>query len=404
MAAPRVDLAEQARLRQIVWFDVATSFAAVTLISLTYVVIEPSRWLLVLSVTVALSGMAMAATLRPLNQGDLGRTVLGLALANWFVALAASSIAVFAWPLMVLAALLPTLIAAPYIAGPHIRGYVATSLVVAVLVSALGLLQDFSGFEDELPEWTTVGIVLLFTPVLAGILLVTALQHSSRLQSLLSETLAGNRALAASRARVVAAADRERRRVERDLHDGAQHHLIALRLHLRRAEVRCRVDPDAMPEVFAGLREDVAAAHDELRDLARGVYPPVLTDHGLGEALLEAAHRCPLPVDVELQATGSMRCDPTVEATVYFCCVEALQNATKHAGPASVRLGLEVDATEVRFAVVDDGVGFDPDEVPATGGLESLRDRVSAVGGSLEIAAAPWAGSTVTGRIPLDPR
>jgi signal transduction histidine kinase len=394
------DRSEHARLRQLVWFDVAIACAAVALISATFVVVERSGWLLVLATAVAISGLAMAAGLLPLDRGDLGGAVLCLALANWFVAVVASSIATFAWPLMVLAALLPTALAAPYVSGRLIRWYVVASLLVAMSVAALGLLQDFSGFENQLPEWTPVAIVLLFTPFLAAMLLITALQHSSRLQSALSETLAANAALASSRSRVVVAADRERRRVERDLHDGAQQRLIALRLRLRRAEQECRSDPETVPEVFAELRDQVRAVHEELRDLAHGVYPPVLTQHGLAEALAAAAHRCPLPVVVDAARTA--RLDPEIEAAIYFCCAEALQNAAKHAGPdAHIRLALTADADEIRFVVADDGAGFDTATLTAVGGIESLRDRLSTAGGTLDVIAAPGKGTIVTGRVPV---
>ena len=234
---------ERARLRQLVWFDIATACTAVAVMSATYALVTRNGWLLVLCGLVSFSGAAMAGGLRPLARGDLSAAVGWLAGANWAVALAASAIATFAWPLMVLAALLPAVFAAPYVPPRRLGGYVVVSLGVCLGVAALGLLQDFSGFSDELPSWLAPTILLLFVPFLAGMLLTTAVQHSRRLQASLAETTAANRALEASRLRLVTATDRERRRMERDLHDGAQQRLVALGLRLRALQVRGELDP-----------------------------------------------------------------------------------------------------------------------------------------------------------------
>jgi len=298
-----------------------------------------------------------------------------------------------------LAALLPAVLAAPYVSGARLRVYVVASLAVALGVVVLGLYQDVSEFEADLPDWLPPAILVVFTPFLAGMVVVTALQHSSRLQGALAETLAANEALQASRARVVAATDQERRRVERDLHDGAQQRLVAMGLRARVAEEACRRDPATAAEALAALRVDIHATHEELRDLAHGIYPPVLTQHGLGDALASAADRCPLAVEVDLADLG--RCPPEIEAAVYFCCVEALQNAAKHAGEgATVRLSLRAGDGHIEFTVVDDGRGFDPAEAPPGVGLDNLRDRLGAAGGALDVRSGVGAGTTVVGRLP----
>src|SRR5690606_15469174 len=151
------------------------------------------------------------------------------------------------------------------------------------------LFQDVTEFGDELPGWLPPATLVLFTPFLAGMVVVTALQHSSRLQAALAETLAANQALRASRARLVVATDRARRQVERDLHDGAQQRLVAIGIGLRRAQDLCTADPAAAGELLTIARDEVRTAIVELRDLAHGIYPAVLTGHGLGPALAAAA-------------------------------------------------------------------------------------------------------------------
>jgi signal transduction histidine kinase len=174
--------------------------------------------------------------------------------------------------------------------------------------------------------------------------------------------------LRASRARVVAAADAERRRIERDLHDGAQQHLVALAVNLRLARELAESDPVGARAVLEELAGDVHEALEEIRDLAHGIYPQLLVDRGLAEGLRAAASRAPLRARVETGAIGRYR--PEVEATVYFCCVEALQNVAKHAGrDARTTLRVWEEQEALRFEVADDGPGFDPTssrEAPAS--------------------------------------
>jgi signal transduction histidine kinase len=205
--------------------------------------------------------------------------------------------------------------------------------------------------------------------------------------------------LRASRQRIVAAQDAERRRIERNIHDGAQQELVALAVNLRLTEGLMDADPGRAREMVVRLQSDAAGALDTLRDLARGIYPPVLADAGLGAALDAQARRSPVPVSVEVDGVG--RHPPEVEAAVYFCVLEALQNAAKYAGRADVAVRLrEVDG-ELAFTVADNGRGFDPATTPPGSGLQNMADRLAALGGTLEVRSAVDSGTTVEGRVPV---
>lgn len=203
--------------------------------------------------------------------------------------------------------------------------------------------------------------------------------------------------LSESRARTAAVADETRRRIERDLHDGAQQRLVALRIRLSTEAERLH-GPDR--QNVAALGDDVEQTIDELRRLAHGIYPSALTDRGLAAALSTAALTAPIPTSV--RTTGSKRYRPEVESAVYFACMEAMQNSAKHAGPgAHVEISLRLDEI-LEFEVRDDGAGFqvDGNDGAAGAGLTNLHDRLSAVGGRVVVESAPGHGTRVTGAVP----
>ena len=203
--------------------------------------------------------------------------------------------------------------------------------------------------------------------------------------------------LRASRARILAAADEERRRIERDLHDGGQQRLVALRIRLQLAEEMLAASPQGAREMLHRLVDDVDGVLEELRSLAAGVFPAMLAAHGLPDAVRGAAMQSPLPVHVVIK--GSQRHPAEVETAAYFCCLEALQNVAKHAkGATGARVLLELDGDLV-FEVRDDGPGFDV-ATTGTNGLLNMRDRVSALGGTLEVYSSAASGTRVRGRLP----
>jgi signal transduction histidine kinase len=228
-------------------------------------------------------------------------------------------------------------------------------------------------------------------------------QLDSALQESLDEVRRQAEELQASRARIVAASDAARRQIERNLHDGAQQHLVALAVNVRLARKLADTDPKASAEILDQLGDGLKDAVQELRALAHGIYPPLLVDRGIEEALRSAAGRAALPTEVD--APELPRFTPDQEAAVYFCCMEALQNAGKYAGEgatAKVRVWQEEGA--LCFEVSDTGAGFDMAGVRGAGkgaGFINMSDRVGAIGGSVTVHSVPGKGTTVSGHLPL---
>jgi signal transduction histidine kinase len=203
--------------------------------------------------------------------------------------------------------------------------------------------------------------------------------------------------LRASRRRLVQAQDAERQRIERNLHDGAQQQLVALRIQLGLLDAVAD-DPAEVREAAGQLRDGLAAALEDLRALARGIYPPLLADQGLGAALRAQASRAALPVTVAADGVGRYRRE--AEAAVYFCILEALQNTAKYARATTASVMLADGGGRLEFTVTDDGAGFDVATATDGTGLQGMNDRLAAVGGTLRIDSAPGHGTTVTGRLP----
>ncbi len=203
--------------------------------------------------------------------------------------------------------------------------------------------------------------------------------------------------LRASRRRLVKAQDEERQRIERNLHDGAQQQLVALTVQLSLLEDSAG-DPAEVRQVTGQLRAGLHAALDDLRALARGIYPPLLADQGLGPALRAQAGRAPLPVQVEADGIGRYPRD--AEAAVYFCILEALQNTAKYARASRAAVALSCPGGHLEFTVADDGTGFDTATASHGTGLQGMADRLAVAGGTLRISSAPGSGTTISGRLP----
>jgi signal transduction histidine kinase len=207
--------------------------------------------------------------------------------------------------------------------------------------------------------------------------------------------------LRASQRRIVAAQDAERRRLERNIHDGSQQQLVALSVKARLARGFVDRDPEKTADLLGQIEGELQTALDDLRDLARGIYPPLLADKGLGAALEAQARRSPLPVTVDSDSLG--RYPQEVEAAVYFSCLEALQNVAKHASASAASVTLSQSNGRLTFEVADDGRGFDPGATGYGTGLQGIADRVGALHGDLAVSSRPGGGTKVVGRIEVAP-
>jgi signal transduction histidine kinase len=203
-----------------------------------------------------------------------------------------------------------------------------------------------------------------------------------------------------SRRRIVSAQDERARSLERNIHDGAQQQLVALSVQLRLAEGMVDRDPARARGLLEDLQARTVETLEDLRDLARGIYPPLLADKGLPAALEAQARKSSFPVTVQPDGVG--RYGPDVESAVYFCCLEALNNVAKYAEASTVEIRLAHANGEFRFDVIDDGHGFDPSTTDHGTGLQGMADRLDAIGGSIEVDSAPGQGTKVIGRLPVE--
>ena len=205
--------------------------------------------------------------------------------------------------------------------------------------------------------------------------------------------------LRASRQRLVAAQDEERRRLERNLHDGAQQYLVAIKIKLGLAKTLARNDPARAKVAIAALKDDADAALETVRDLARGIYPPLLADQGLQAALQAQTRRATLPVSVETD--GTARYSQEIESAAYFCVLEALQNVQKYAGATQAAVRFTGVDGELRFSIEDDGRGFDIATSEHGAGLTNMADRIEALGGTIEIASTLGTGTSIRVALPV---
>jgi signal transduction histidine kinase len=205
--------------------------------------------------------------------------------------------------------------------------------------------------------------------------------------------------LKASRQRLVAAQDEERRKIERNIHDGAQQQLVALAVQLKLASGMVGKDEDRERDLLAKLVDQTNEALEDLRDLARGIYPPLLQDKGLPAALEAQARKAVVPTTVTADGLG--RFDQATESAVYFSCLEALQNVAKYAEASRATITLSNGDGHLRFSVTDDGQGFDASATSYGTGLQGIADRLAAIGGILTVTSTPGHGTTIDGRVPV---
>jgi signal transduction histidine kinase len=334
--------------------------------------------------------IALAIGLRLARLGRYSQSISLVCITNWISAVLVTVVNPNFLAVMVLVALVPVVFAEPYVRWQ--RG-LAFTVITAVSVLVMAMLARFLPISEVVqngPRWLETTVIVVGVPFNTFHLLVIVWNNAAALRT--SEKHLAERAgeLAASRTRLTTAADEERRRIERDLHDGAQQHLVALSVLVQLAR---NSEPDRAQPLLTEASELVETAIAEIRRLAHGIYPPLLVSGGLREALPTLAARASVPVRLDLDALG--RYPTSTEAALYYCCSEALQNAAKHGGSAtSVTVTAHVDEHTLNLVISDTGRGFDPATIGT--GLTNMTDRLSAIGGQLTIDTAPGRGTRIT--------
>jgi signal transduction histidine kinase len=358
-----------------------------------------SPWLLVIAGVCTAQCVVLGVALRLARRGRYQQSITLACIGNWATVLLVTLIVPDVMPVMLLLALVPVVFAEPYVSSQ--RGLVFTLITVGCLVAlaALARFQDFSHLDVHFPHAINSAFINVGLPVFGVHILVVVWNNAAALRE--SEKLLADRAaqLTASRTRLISAADDERRRLERDLHDGAQQHFVALAVLIQLARTVGHDRYQPLLTEASGLLETAIA---EIRRLAQGIYPPLLVSGGLAQALPAVAARAPVPVRLNLQGLG--RYSASIETALYFCCSEALQNAAKHGGPdTTVTITVHADNRTLTLTISDTGRGFDPATIGT--GLTNMTDRLSAIGGNLVIDTAPGRGTRVTAVIatPVQP-
>ncbi|WP_210439403.1 sensor histidine kinase [Nocardioides xinjiangensis] len=317
--------------------------------------------------------------------------VVGLTLASLFFAVGATWATPVLTPLTVLVTTVPLLVGFPYLSRPWIGALMVVAVVGSASVAALGEWRRVEAVHEQ--WWVNAVVVAASLPAGVAVVVFLVRDAYTRLRDQTDQ-------LAESRTRIVEVADAARRSLERDLHDGAQQHLLTMSVTTERAR----------KELLAGRHEGAAALLDqlaadtrqvvqELRELARGIYPPLLTERGLVAALQSTARRSAVPVTLDV--ADFERPSRQVEAAAYFCILEALTNAAKHAGASEVLVTLR-GRPHLTFSVSDDGRGFDRAQI-GEGGLLGMEARVAAAGGTLTLETEPGHGTVLRGEFPPPP-
>ena len=291
-----------------------------------------------------------------------------------------------------------TPIASAGLAADQTEALPALSVTLNHGTECLGVFECGPARDGTLTERDRQALGALGRHAALGV--VTARQHDLLAEQLAQIQLQAYE-LSASRARLVHAQDLERRRIERDLHDGAQQQLVALIAKMRLARNQLARDSELAASTLEEAQEEARLALADLRRLVRGIHPPVLSDRGLVDALESLASRHPLSVEIDAAPSlRGRRFDAEVEGAAYFVVSEALANTAKYAEATGVVISLRVTSERLDVAVTDDGIGFDADAVDE-GGLENLRDRVSALGGWLRVESGDGRGTRVLACVPL---
>jgi signal transduction histidine kinase len=389
-ADPAVD---SARLQR--FLDALTLVQAVLVLPLAvvFVVSVGEPWTLLPLTVVALFvvGLAIARGLVRRDRTTTAIAVLIGALVPGMIV--ASAMGDYSLPVLAVAVVIPPVLVVPHLPSRWTGLVLLASVSAAAVLSLVAVNAHRLRFVDDIPDWFETANVVLGAPTASALVMLLARQNHLVIRERTDQLRRSRRAL-------VAGADEERRRAERDLHDGAQQRLQSALVQLSLTRRLAAADPAAAVDVLAQTATELETARADLRRLARGMLPPVLVAEGLDAALHELAADAPLPVVFRTDGVGRMPDD--VERAIWFCCAEALQNVAKHAGPdATAVIELERSTATVRFSVRDDGRGFAEGASDGGNGMANMRRRLGAIGGELTFTSAPGAGTEVRGTLPV---
>ncbi|TMR90562.1 sensor histidine kinase [Nonomuraea basaltis] len=348
-----------------------------------------SGWIVAIVVLLLVMAAFLVRAVHMIHHYRRFAAVVIFALSNWLVALMVTAVVPFALSTLTLAVLLPVLVAVQHMNHARLSAMLGATMVVGTALVIVGRLLDGVGIEADPP--VTHALAIVFIPFIAALVSLAAWQNHVML-------VARAEALRESRARLVAAADRERCQIERSLHDGAQQRLVVAAVQARVAQRLLATQPEQAGPLLARLSDDLQEAGAELRNLAHGIYPPQLAQYGLETALRAAAWHSPLPTAIESAGIG--RYPPEIEINIYFCLLEALQNAIKHAGGEATVTILLQDRNGLSFDFRDTGAGTSPGVIQAGSGITTMNDRLSAIGGTLTIDTRPGGGLHLHGHLP----
>lgn len=382
------------RTRQLLAFNQFSVALAIGAAFYFYFAWLSSGWYLLGVVWLAIFFALINVARTRLTVDNLVRIGIWLLLGNWATAVVLTALAPFTYPLGMLQVIVPIIAAGPVLERRELLRVLAGACILTGVIVGLGLGLEESELNDSIDEDLQDAIVMIGVPILTIAVAISTWDSHERQEDALHTALTNNAQIRDSRARLVTAADNERSRIERNLHDGAQQQLVAVAMELRLLR-STRDEGEQLDPLIAELE----SALENLRELAHGIYPPLLRSRGLGEAVNAAAVRHPLTVRVD---ATDQRFDPNIEAAVYFCCLEALTNAAKHAGrDAEVAIAIRVDGDRLTGTVHDNGPGFTagPDEWGV--GLRNMEDRIVAAGGELTITDD--SGTKVAFSVPASP-
>ena len=386
---------------------VSTSLAIIALLIIGLAT-GPTGWLFVLVALIALmGGVRQVGTLALRN--DRTDTAVGwFAAGSWGVSIGVVLLMPVALPILVITLAIPAVLSAMYQSDRSVRTITVGLLVSTALAGAIAKWTDGVGLEADLdPNIVSAGIVAFLTA--QNLPLVLAVRHASQQFRLaLAEASAATESavlaeaeVRRSRARLAEASDAERRRIERDLHDGAQQQFLSALVQLRVLDQTVRRGRDPNPDALREIATDLEGAIEELRRLARGIYPSLLQTEGLFEAVHGLARSAAVPATVEGSDPGPQ--PHQVEMALYFFVSEALQNVAKHAGDgAEAIISIEVRDMSISLEVRDDGVGMASNATSTTSrGMVNMRDRIEAVGGSVAVMSERQRGACLVATVPV---